>query len=145
MFISYSIMKDESELEILRDRQSFHYTYDDVTMDSLKKHFKLKDSLYVFAKQERQFAGFCSIDRGWWEENLFFIREILVDPKFQKQGIGEELMSKCVEHAKQKAAIGVVTETDFKNIPMQSLCTKLGFKQWDNPQWDKGITYKLIF
>lgn len=138
-------MKDEKELEQLRDKESFHYTYDDITMDSLKKHLKLKDSLYILAKQGNEFVGFCSIDRGWWEDNLFFIREILVDPTFRKQQIGEELMNRCIQHAKEKGAIGVVTETDFENIPMQRLCTKLGFTPWQNPQWSKGITYRLIF
>lgn len=54
-------------------------------------------------------------------------------------------MSMCVEHARDKGAVGVVTETAFDNIPMQKLCEKLGFKKWENPQWKKGITYKLVF
>ena len=89
--------------------------------------------------------GFCSIDRGWWEDNFFFIREILVDPNFLKMGIGRQLMSQCLEHAKSKKALGVVTETAFDNFPMQKLCEKLGFVRWENPQWKEGITYKLIF
>ena len=89
--------------------------------------------------------AFCSIDNDWWEENYFFIREILVDPNFQKLGMGEKLMRECVEFAKNKGGVGIVTETNFKNYPMQNLCKKLGFKEWSNPQWKKGITYKLIF
>ncbi|TAN33022.1 GNAT family N-acetyltransferase [Patescibacteria group bacterium] len=73
------------------------------------------------------------------------VREILVDLNFQKQGFGKQLMSMCVEHARDKGAVGVVTETAFDNIPMQKLCEKLGFKKWENPQWKKGITYKLVF
>jgi len=138
-------MTDEKEIYFLKDKQSFNYTYDKATMDSLKKHFKLKDSLYLVAKKEKQFVGFCSIDRGWWEKNFFFIREILVDPNFLKMGIGKELMRQCIEHAKNKKALGVVTETAFDNFPMQKLCEKSGFVKWENPEWKEGITYKLIF
>lgn len=138
-------MKNSEEIEFLRDRRSFNYSFNKVTMDSLEKHFRLKDSLYLLAKKEERFVAFCSIDRGWWEENFFFIREILVDPDFHKRGIGEKLMSMCIEHAKNCGTVGVVTETDFVNIPMQKLCEKLGFTKWENPQWKEGITYKLIF
>ncbi len=139
------IIKDEEEIEFLRDKKSFNYTYDKATIDSLRRHFTLKDSLYLMAKKGAEFVAFCSIDKDWWEDNFFFIREILVDPSYQKIGIGKELMGRCIEHAKNKGANGVVTETAFENSPMQKLCSKFGFKEWDNPQWSEGITYKLIF
>ncbi|OGH88806.1 MAG: hypothetical protein A3J93_01815 [Candidatus Magasanikbacteria bacterium RIFOXYC2_FULL_42_28] len=143
--IVITTIKNQDEIEFLRGRQSFEYTYNDETIDSLKKHFDPENSLYLLAKKGSEFAAFCSIDRGWWEENIFFIREILVDQNFQKLGIGEKLMQKCIEYAKSKGTIGVVTETDFKNKPMQGLCKKLGFKEWNNPQWKNGIAYRLIF
>lgn len=143
--IIISAIADEKEIEFLRDKSSFNYTYDNATIDSLKKHFALQDSLYLLAKKGGEFAAFCSIDRDWWEDNFFFIREILVDPDFQKLGLGKQLMSKCIEHAKSKGAVGVITETAFENFPMQTLCEKLGFIKWKNPQWKEGITYKLLF
>jgi GNAT superfamily N-acetyltransferase len=143
--ITISVMMGEKEIEFLRDKQSFNYAFDKTTIDSLKKHFLLKDSLYLLAKKGEKFAAFCSIDRGWWEDNFFFIREILVDPNFQKFGIGSELMGKCIEHARNMNAKGVITETAFENYPMQKLCEKLGFKKWENPQWKEGITYKQMF
>jgi len=142
--VTISAMADEKEIEFLRDKQSFNYTFDKTTIDSLREHFKLKDSLYLIAKKGEEFVAFCSIDRGWWEENFFFIREILVDPNFQKLGMGEKLMARCIDYAKDRRATGVVTETAFENSPMQKLCEKLGFKKWDNPQWKSGITYKLL-
>lgn len=74
-----------------------------------------------------------------------FIREVFVDPSFQKLGIGKALMGRCIEHAKSKKATGVVTETAFSNSPMQKLCEKLGFVEWENPRWKEGVTYKLGF
>lgn len=140
-----SQIKDEKEIGFLLGKSSFNYTYDKAAIDSLKKHFALKDSLYLIAKKGTEFVAFCSIDKDWWEDGYFFIREIFVDPNFQKQGIGKTLMSRCIEHAGNKNAIGVITETAFENTPMQKLCAKLGFKEWTNPQWKEGITYKLTF
>jgi GNAT superfamily N-acetyltransferase len=143
--ITYTTITNSDELEILRDKSSFNYKFDDELIGLLKKNLLLPDSFYILAKSDGKFAGFCSVDRDWWEKNYFFLREILVDPDFQKQSIGQEMMSRCVEHAKRKGAVGVITETDFANIPMQNLCTKIGFKLWNNPEWEDGITYKLLF
>lgn len=143
--ITIFTIKDAEEIELLRGKQSFDYTYDDATINLLKKNFLLDDSLYLIAKNGTEFAAFCSMDRDWWEDNYFFIREILVDPNFQKLGLGKELVERCLQHAKNKQAIGIITETAFKNSPMQNLCTKLGFKAWENPKWKDGITYKLLF
>jgi len=147
--IIFSVMKDENEIEILRNISSkyknFIYTYDQPTIDLLKKNFRLKDSFYIIAKQNHVFVGFCAIDRDWWEDGYFFIREIIVDSKFQKQGIGEKIMDMCIEYAREKKATGVVTETAFENLPMQKLCAKLHFEKWNNPKWKEGITYKLVF
>ncbi|MBU1019060.1 MAG: GNAT family N-acetyltransferase [Patescibacteria group bacterium] len=138
-------MQDEKDIEFLHNKQSFNYRFDKATIDLLKKHFRLKDSLYLLAEKGEEFVAFCSVDREWWEDDFFFIREILVDPNFQKLGIGKKLMSRCIEYAKNKKAKGVVTETDSENSPMQNLCSKFGFKEWDNPKWKEGITYKLLF
>lgn len=147
--INYSTIQNAEEIEILRGKSSRYknltLSYNQKTIDLLKKNFNLGDSLYIIAKQNNEFVGFCSIDRDWWEDNYFMIREIFVDPNFQKLGVGEKIMIMCMEHARKKKAIGVVTETDFENIPMQKLCEKLGFQKWNNPQWKEGVTYKLLF
>jgi predicted N-acetyltransferase YhbS len=147
--ITFSNVQNANEIEILRNRSGkyndFTYTYEEPTLDLLKKNFSLPDSLYLIAKKDDEFVAFCSIDKDWWEDGYFMIREIIVAPNFQKQGIGETSMGKCIDHAKNKGAIGVVTETAFENLPMQKLCAKFHLQKWDNPQWKEGITYKLIF
>ena len=143
--IKITTIKDKKEIEFLHNKKSFDYTYDKATIDTLKKNFDLEKSLYLLAKKGDEFVAFCSIDTDWWEDNFFFIREILVEPRFRKLGLGKELMSRCIEHAKNFGATGVITETAFENSPMQILCEKFDFKKWDNPQWKDGITYKLLF
>lgn len=145
--ITISQITDIEDINILRNKSSKYeeltYKYDDECIEMLKNNFQRKDSLYLIAKSGDDFAGFCSIDSNWWEENCFFIREIFIAPNFQKQEIGKKLMQQCIEHAKNHNAVEVVTETAFENVPMQKLCTKLGFIEWDNPQWKEGITYKV--
>lgn len=147
--IVISTIKDEQEIEILCNVTSgykdFVYRYDQKTLNLLKNNLKLEGSLYIVAKQDGNFVAFCSADTEWWEDNYFFIREIFVKPDFQKQKIGEKLIQKCIDHARQKGAAGIVTETAFENIPMQKCCAKFGFKKWDNPHWKEGATYKLLF
>jgi len=145
MTINYTIIKDVEEIEVLRNKSSFEYKYDQSTIELLKKNFVLEDSLYILAKKDEEFVAFCSVDRDWWEDNYFFIREILVSPNFLKQNIGTEIMNRCINHAKEKNATGIVTETALNNIPMQKLCSNIGFKKWDNPHWKEGITFKIKF
>ena len=147
--VTISIIKDEQEIDVLRNVTSgygdFVYEYDEETLSLLKRNLKCENSLYIVAKQDGDFVAFCSVDPEWWEDNYFFIREIFVKPDFQKQNIGERLMKQCMEHARQKGATGIVTETAFENIPMQKLCEKLGFETWGNPHWKEGLTYKCLF
>ena len=143
--IFISQIQNAADLELLRGRKSFDYDYDDSTMKLLKRNFKLEDSLYLLAKNGEEFVGFCSMDRGWWEENHFFLREILVAGSYREAGIGTEFMKRCISHAKRKNASGILTETAFDNRPMQHLCAKFGFEKWENPEWKEGITFKLVF
>lgn len=145
--ITYKIIEDISDLDQLLGKTStyneFVYTYDQKTVDLLKKNFTLPDSLYLLAQESGAFAGFVSCDRDWWENNCFFLREIFVAPAYQGQGIGNSMALRCVEHARHNSADTLVTQTAYENIPMQRLCEQLGFVAWDNPQWSEGITYKL--
>lgn len=97
------------------------------------------------AKSNGVFAGFIAMNASWWEPDFFFIQEIIVNPKFHRQKIGSQLIQKCIDFAHEKNQIGIVTETDFKNIPFQNLLKKFGFKEWENPQWKDGFTFKLVF
>lgn len=149
MNIEYSVIAQASDIDVLRGKTSqfknFNVRYDEEAIEYLKVHVSDADSMYLMAKEGDVFAGFCSVDSDWWEKNHFFLREIFVEPTFQQRGIGLELMQRCIAHAKKMGAIGIVTETAFENIPMQKLCAKCGFTEWENPQWKEGITYKIFF
>ena len=143
--IIYSIIKDVKELQILEWRDSFGYSYDDTLMRLLTKYFAWNKSLYILVKSWSEFVAFCSVDIDWYEDDYFFLREILVDKKFQWSQIGSDLIKKALEHARLHGARGIVTETAFDNIPMRKLCEKSWFLEWDNLEWKEGITYKINF
>lgn len=149
MNIEYFVITQADDIDVLRGKTSqfnnFNVRYNEETLKYLKTHLADKDSLYVMAKEGDTFAGFCSVDSDWWEKGYFFLRDIFVEPLFQQRGIGLELMQRCISHAQEKDAVGIVTETAFENIPMQKLCAKCGFVEWNNPEWKDGITYKLLF
>lgn len=147
--IEYFTITKPENIDVLHGKtaqyRSLNIQYDEDTIQYLKKHLLNDDSLYIIAKEDCSFAGFCSIDSDWWEKEYFFLREIFVEPKLHQQGIGKELMQRCITHAQRCDAKGVVTETAFDNVPMQKLCEKFGFAVWENPEWKDGITYKLLF
>lgn len=145
--ISYQELKSVDEIDILLGKESsyldFCYRYEIDTINLLKNNFQLEDSLYLFALENEQFAGFVSCDRDWWEPNSFFLRELFVSPEQQGKHIGSTLIQKCIDHAKARNSKMLVTQTAHENIPMQRICESFGFKSWENPHWDGGITYKL--
>ena len=150
--IIISTITKKSEIGILKGKTSVYWDlvikYDETakdTLDLLKRNIWDKDSLYLIAREKDKFVWFCSIDKEWWEQWIFFLREIFIEPRYQKHKIWKELIKRCIGHAKDRWAIWVVTQTDVKNIPMQKLCEKLWFIKWDNPQWIEWITYKLLF
>jgi len=146
--MEYVPVATASELNLLLGKESrfndFVYSYEKETVEMLKQNFTLSDSLYLWVHDGDTFAGFVSCDKDWWEADSFFLREIFIDLSYQGRGIGTELGRRCMQHAKAHGATTLVTQTAFDNIPMQHLCTSLGFVPWENPHWDAGITYKLL-
>lgn len=143
------------DINVLRGQRScvrgFVYKYgneregEDETLHLLRKNFTRTNSLYLMAQERDMFAGFCAIDTDWREDGYAFLREIFIHPDFQRRGIAEECIRRCMLHTQNLGLKGIVTETAFENTPMQHLCAKLGFKPWNNPEWNDGVTLKLLF
>lgn len=147
--IQISSIQHDKEIDVLFGQKSvfrkLEIEYGKKDIDHLKKNLTHAKSLYLIAKTGNEFAGFLAVDDEWWEPNYFFIREIFVTPKHQRQKIGEKFIELSIEHAKKFDAKGIVTETDFRNQPFQNLLAKFGFRKFKNPQWDEGLTLKLSF
>ena len=152
--IRFRNVENPEELDVLKGKSSVFQdlTYDyevegleekNETIEFLKKNFNDPKSLYIFAEKYSQFVGFVAMDTEWREEKSFFIREIFIDPLYQNQKIGQKFFEKCFDHARKNLGKIIVTQTDFKNIPMQKLCERFGFQKWENNEWKEGITYRI--
>lgn len=151
----YRIISNPEELNVLRGKKSkwgdFCYAYDDRTIDMLKKKISLPDSLYIMVTDEKgAFVAFCATDRDWREQDYFFLRELFVVPTYHGRGIGMELIKRIMMHARQKRAVGVVAEADFENARAKGIYGKMGFDEWETPQWgglqgENRITYKKLW
>ena len=103
----------------------------------VSKFDKNRDGLWV-ATQKKEFAGALAIDgRHAFIEGVR-LRWFIVEPKFQKGGIGKELIRKAVEFCKQKRYPKVYLWT-FKGLESASrvyeaadfrLCEKSDVFQW---------------
>jgi len=71
--IKYNEIIDINEIGILKGREVFNYKHDEEWIENLKKLFILDNSFYILAKNNEDFAWFCSIDRWWWEEWYFLL------------------------------------------------------------------------
>ena len=83
---------------------------------------QLKDSLKGFVQM---YPSFCSVDAI----KIFILYDLYVDEDNRQSGIGESLMNKTSEFAKNEGAsrIDLLTATD--NIAGQHLYEKLGYKR----------------
>ena len=63
------------------------------------------------------------------------IEDVVVSNKYRKQGIGKQLLEKCIEVAKENNCYKVILDCDEENVPFYS---KVGFKPF-------GISMKINF
>jgi len=147
--IKYYQIKEAEELAELKDKtakyKNFQFSFSNDYIAELKEILFAKKGCQFFAKDEDgKFAGYISgaetIHPGY-----FTIYELFVDPEFQGRGIASDLLEKIFEYAKRENLKGVITQTEFENIPAQKLYEKIGFIKINNPEWTDGITYELRF
>ncbi len=140
---------DPKELNTLLGKTAsygqLHFEFSPKLLEALSEHLTAKNAYQFLMKKDDQVAGYVAA-----LEDLFpgFIRleELFVDPAFQGQGIGQQLVEKVIATARTIDGIqGVMTETEFENLPAQRLYEKCGFVRVHNPNWQEGITYQLIF
>ena len=62
----------------------------------------------------------------WWNK-FAYIEELTVDTEFRGKGIGQSLMNRSIEWAREKNYPGVMLETQTNNVPACKLYEKCGF------------------
>lgn len=144
----FQINKTE-ELDILRDQKAsfegLNFAFSEEYLKSLKELLTKKNSYQLIAKSGDEFAGYIGSSEKVFRVNYLWLTELFVNPNFQGKGLGSELVKNVIDFARAQNLEGVVTQTEFENIPAQRLYEKFGFKQVENPEWKEGITYELKF
>lgn len=79
------------------------------------------------------------------------VMNLAVSPSYRRQGIGQTLIKKLVEHLRQRGIIALLLEVRVSNTPAITLYEKLGFVQvgrrpgyYRNPREDALILRKEL-
>jgi ribosomal protein S18 acetylase RimI-like enzyme len=84
------------------------------------------DRTIFLAYVDHQIAGEVRITEAWNKYAL--IDDLVVDPKYRRQGIGRQLIQRCIAWAKEKGFPGVTLETQDINAPACTLYERCGFE-----------------
>jgi len=122
------LMKTEFSKSPFNERDSIK----DV-LKSLKFYFKIGE-IFV-AMSENKIIGVVVFKiEQYWEGKVILIEDLAVDEKFQKAGVGKELMKFVENYAKKKRAKFVLFDTNKKSKAVK-FYRKLGYKP------DKNILF----
>lgn len=98
----------------------------------LKYWLRKQPDLSLVAEYNGKLAGaFVAGVKPWWNGNHLFDGEIFVHPKYQKIGIGTELMKVMFKKAIKKYNIGKWYTFTFKNDFPLKWYKSLGFRETD--------------
>lgn len=148
-FIFHQVTTSPDELDILSGKrakyENLSFGFSPEYLDRLKTILNDEHAYQLFVKDEQgNFLGYIASAETIFPEYLF-ISELFVDPLAQGKGVGSALVQKAIEFGKREKLKGVMTETEFENVPAQKLYEKIGFVKFDNPDWEEGVTYRLEF
>lgn len=150
MIIKYFGIFSKEELSVLKGKSASYknltFSFSDEYLQKLADLFDKKNCIQLFAKDSESdnVAGYIAAAETF-EKDYLTIVELFVDPLYQRKGVGTGLIEKAIEYAKKKNLNGAITQTEFENIPAQKLYEKFGFVKIENPEWSKGVTYRLEF
>ncbi|QWC00703.1 GNAT family N-acetyltransferase [Mycoplasmatota bacterium] len=118
--------------------------------DNFKNDY-LKSGLYVYIENERIIASISILEENdppykeieWDHNHSLVIHRLLVDPDYQKSGIGKKMFEKAIELTKEKY-LSLKVDTHPDNLKMQNLITKMGFQYKGYIESINRLAYELI-
>lgn len=130
--MKYSQIHDKKEIDLLRGKiaryKSLNFSFSDQYLQTLTTMLDEKHSFQMFAKDEdNTFAGYIASAEKAERPKFLSVVELFVDPNHQKQGIASILLEHVIKSAKNNGLEGIITQTEFENIPAQNLYEKSGF------------------
>lgn len=148
--IEYFQILDKGKLSILKNQtatfEKLNFSFSQDYIKKLGSLLKTRNSIQIMAREKDQFVGYAAAAETMPHfPSYLFLSEIFVNPEYQNKKVGKNLLKQIINHAKKKNLNGIITETEFENIPAQKFYEKNGFVKTNNPKWDKGITFQLNF
>jgi len=136
MAISRANLENVDEVAKLFDlyRQFYGYEPD---FSSAKQYIHDRiinhESIIFVSKNEKNiiqgfvqlYPSFCSVEAA----KIMILYDLYVDVDFRKYGVGEGLMNRAAQHAKDQGAIRLDLLTAKDNLPGQGLYEKLGYQK----------------
>jgi ribosomal protein S18 acetylase RimI-like enzyme len=102
------------------------------------------ESVIFVAMDENKTVGFTQLYPKYSSVRLsknWILNDLFVDADYRKQGIGEALIKKAMDFAKQQGSTFVQLETAVDNYTAQSLYETIGFKKQENDT--EFLLYKI--
>lgn len=112
--------------------------------DELNKN---KMAIYIVALENEKIVGYAGM---WHVINEGHITNVAVSPEHRRKGIGESLIKKLIEIAKEKEMIGLTLEVRISNEIAKNLYKKQGFlldgirKEYYDNKEDAYIMWKNL-
>ena len=126
------------------DYKNLHFGFSEDYIQKMVDSLNGKHQFQLFALEKDRPIGYIASCEDLFPDFQRIV-ELIVDPAFQGKGIATRLIDKVIEFARKNNLRGVITQTEFSNAPAQKLYEKSGFVRVDNPGWQEGITYRLVF
>lgn len=111
------------------------------------------DQAIFFAFAEEKIAGQIRVRRNW--NRFAYVEDFVVDRNYRRRGIGQKLLQRVMQWAKDRDLAGVMLETQNTNVAACRLYARCGFElggwdrflyQGDIPDTDEvALFWYLVF
>lgn len=98
----------------------------------IKSHLENEDSVIFVAKTSDEYVGFTQLYPTFSSismKSAWILNDMFVDAKARKQGVGEKLLQKAQDFARETDAKSITLETTPDNEGAQRLYVRNGYKK----------------
>lgn len=113
--------------------------YTDPTTDDLFSLFQTPNSTYIIVQENGEVLGGCGIfpTKGLPADHVELVK-LYLDKKAKGRGLGKQLMSKCIEWARNQGFAHIYLETLNELSSAVKLYESMEFKNLNSPLGDSG-------
>lgn len=100
--------------------------------DFLAERLRREESVIFVAVIDDRLAGFAQLYPTFSSvagKRAWILNDLFASPDHRRRGVGEALLTKTLEHARESGAAWVTLSTAVDNIAAQTLYRKFGFEQ----------------